>query len=131
VFKYLGDLVVYSASIFEHPQHLREVLGRLRPVGFTLNKKTVLGASEIKYLGCYLSSRGIRVIPDRLKAIKQYPRPRNLFSVRRFLGLVSFNAWFIPEFSLPVAPLHRLRGKGIHFYGGGQQALFEILKQTL
>jgi hypothetical protein len=69
VFHYLGDLVVYSALIYEHQQHLRGP-GRLRPVGFTLNKeKIILGASEIKCLGHYLSSRGIRVIPDRVEAI--------------------------------------------------------------
>ena len=71
VFNYLDDLVVYSALISEHQEHLREALGRLRSAGFTLNKeKRVLGASEIKYLGHYLSSRGIRVIPDRVEAIK-------------------------------------------------------------
>ena len=58
-----------------------------------LNKeKIVLGASEIKYLGHYLSSRGIRVIPDRVENIKQYPCPRNSRSVRHFLGMVSFCA---------------------------------------
>jgi hypothetical protein len=52
VFNYLDDLVVYSASIFTHQKRLREFLGRLRSAGYTLNKeKTVLGASEIKYLG--------------------------------------------------------------------------------
>ena len=61
VFNYLDDLVVYSASIFEHQEHLREVLASFRSAGFTLNKeKIVLGASEIRYLGHYFSSRGIK-----------------------------------------------------------------------
>jgi len=52
VFNYLDDLVVYLASISEHQEHLREVLGTLQSVGFTLNEeKIVLGTSEIKYLG--------------------------------------------------------------------------------
>jgi hypothetical protein len=133
VFNYLDDLVVYSASIFEHQEHLTEVLGRLRSAGFTLNKeKLVLGASEIKYLGHYLSSRGIRVIPDMVEAIKQYPCPRNLRGVRRFLGMISFYARFIPAFSQRAAPLHRLKAKGIHFvWGEAQQALFESLKTAL
>jgi len=74
IMNYLDDLVVYLALITEHQKHLREVLGRFRSVGFTLNKgKTVLGASEIKYLGHYLSSRRIKSDPrygEGHKAIK-------------------------------------------------------------
>jgi len=52
-----------------------------------LNKeKIVLGTSEIKYLGYYLSSTGIRVIPDRVEAIKEYPHPQNLCSVKVISG---------------------------------------------
>ena len=66
VFNYLDDLVIYSATVSEHKKHLREVLTKLQTAGFTLNKEeVVLGASEIKYLGHYLSARGIRVIPDK------------------------------------------------------------------
>ena len=116
VFNYSGDLVLYSASISEHQEHVRQVLGRLRSAGITLNdEKIVLGASEIKYLGHYLSSRGIRGIPDRVEAIKQYPCPRNLRGVRRFLGKVIFFERFIPEFSQRATPQSRLKGKGIHF----------------
>jgi hypothetical protein len=59
------------------------------------------------------------VIPDRVEAIKQYPRPRNLRSVRRFGGMVSFYARSIPEFSQRSAPLHRLKEKRIQFVLGG------------
>jgi hypothetical protein len=71
VFHHLDDLVVYLASISEHQVHLKEVLGRLQSAGFILNKEEILlGASEVKYLGHYLSSRIIRVIPDRGEAIR-------------------------------------------------------------
>jgi len=79
MFNYLDDLLIYSATVTEHKEHFREVLNRLQTAGFTLNKeKVVLGAGEIKYLGHYLSARGVRVIPDRVEVIKQFPRPRNL-----------------------------------------------------
>jgi hypothetical protein len=114
VFNYLDDLVIYTATVTEHKEHFREVLNRLQTDGFTLNKeKVVLGASGIKYLGHYLSATGIRVIPDRVEVIKRFPRPRNLRSLRRFIGMVGFYARFIPDFSMKAAALHSLKGKGI------------------
>lgn len=66
VFNFTDNLVVYSLSVSEHCQQLRQVLGRLHSTGFTLNiDKAVLGASEFKYLGYYLSSRGVGGFPRR------------------------------------------------------------------
>ena len=129
VINYMDDLVIYSPTVTEHKERLREALNRLQTAGFTLNKeKVVLGASEIKYLGHYLSARRISVIPDRVEAIKQFPHPRNLRSLRRFIGMVGFYARFIPDFSMKAAPLHSLKGKGIQFkWGEEHQASFDML----
>ena len=133
VINYMDDLVIYSPTVTEHKERLREALNRLQTAGFTLNKeKVVLGASEIKYLGHYLSARGIRVIPDRMEVIKQFPRPRNLRSLRRFIGMVGFYARFIPDFSMKAAPPHRSKGKGIQFkWEEEHQASFDMLKKAL
>jgi hypothetical protein len=110
VFNFMDDLVVYSPSLVEHERHLRRVFQRLQDAGFTLNKdKVTLAASEIRYLGHYLSSRGIRVIPERVEAIKGFPPPHNLKTLRRFLGTANFYARFIPRFSERAAPLHALK----------------------
>jgi hypothetical protein len=88
---FFDDLVVYSPSVEEHVVHVREVLGRLQEAGFTLNPdKVTLGATEIKYVGHLLSSRVIRILPDRVAIIRLYPRPANLRALRRFIGMVGF-----------------------------------------
>jgi hypothetical protein len=59
--------------------------------GFTLNKdKITLGASQIKYLGHSLSYRSVRVISERIDAIKSFPCPKTFQAVNRFLGKVGF-----------------------------------------
>jgi hypothetical protein len=46
----------------------------LQRAGFTLNPdKITLGATEIKYLGHMLSSRDVKVLPNRVAAIQRYP----------------------------------------------------------
>jgi hypothetical protein len=101
VFNYLDELLVSSVAISEHQLYLREVLGRLHSAGFTLDKAIVLGASEIKYLGhCH---------PEEEDSVEHFPRPHNLRSVWRSVGMVSFYAGFIAELSLRTPPPHQLK----------------------
>ena len=112
VFNFADDLVVHSPTWDDHLTHVREVLARLQNAGFTLNpKKCTLAAREIKYLGHVLSASGIRVLPDRVTAIQQYPPPTNVKVLRRFINMVGFYGRFIPEFSLKSAVLHDLKKK--------------------
>jgi hypothetical protein len=129
VFNFLDDLVVFSPSAGKHEKHLREVL-RLERAAFTLNPETlILGASEIKYLGHLLSSRGVKVLPDRVDAIQKYPRSTNLRALRRFLGMVGFYARFIPGYSRKTATLHALKRKGVSFvWDEEHQRAFDSLK---
>ena len=133
VFNYLDDLVIYSRSVEEHSVHLRVALRRLQEAGFTLNpEKVVIAAKEIKYLGHLLSAQGISVLPERVAAIKAYPRPTNLRALRRFIGMTGFYARFIPNYSKRAEVLHALKRKGAKFeWTPERQSAFEELKQAL
>jgi hypothetical protein len=133
VFNFIDDLVIYSSSPEEHEMHVREVLRRLQNAGLTLNpEKVTLCAPEITYLGHLLSAKGVKVLPDRIMAIQNYPRPITLRQLRRFLGMVGFYARFIPEFSRRAAVLHALKKKGVQFvWADDHQAAFESLKKAL
>ena len=118
VFNYLDDFIVYSASVEKHSNHLRVVLRRLQEAGFTLNPdKITIGAVDVEYLGHLLSSRGIRVLPDRVAIIHAYPSPTNLRGLRRFIGMTAFNARFIPNYSNRAAVLHALKKRGQNLNG--------------
>ena len=110
VFNYLDDLIVYSGSVEKHAAQLRVVLPRLQEAGFTLNPdKITIGAVEIKYLGHLLSSRGNHVLPDRVAAIRAYPCPTNLRTLRRTIGKTAFYARFIRNYSRRAAALHAFK----------------------
>ena len=93
---------------------MRELLCRLQRSGFTLNPdKVVLAASEIKYLGHLISARWVKILPERVTAIQDYPRPTNLKSLRRFIGMVGFYSRSIPGYGSVVVTLHELKRKGV------------------
>jgi hypothetical protein len=129
----LDDLVVCSPSAEEHVAHVQEVLGRLQTASFTLNPdKVTFGATEIKYLGHLVSSRWIGILPDRVAGIQKYPRPTNLRTLRRSIGIVVFYARFVPDYSRRAAILSGLKKKGIPFvWRDEHQAAFETFKQAL
>jgi len=133
VFNFVDDLVVYSPSIEEHRIHVRKVLNRLQGAGLTLNPEKVLfGATEIKYLGLLISGRGVKIVPDRVLAVQQYPRPTSLRSLRRFMGMVGFYARFIPWYGDITIVLHGLKKKGLAFAWKEQhQEALEALKRAL
>jgi hypothetical protein len=133
VYNFMDDLVVYSSSLEEHLEHLREVFRRLKKAGFTLNRdKVALARSEIKFLGHVLSADGVKILPERVEAISQFPTPKNLKAVRRFLGMVGFYANFIKGFSQMAEPLHALKRKEVAFvWSGPQKEAFEQLKASI
>jgi hypothetical protein len=68
------------------------------------------------------------VLPERIEVIRNFPLPKNLKAVRRFLGMVGFYGCFIERFSQIAEPLHALKRKNARFvWGEAQQAAFERL----
>jgi len=91
LFNYLHYMVVYCRPFNENMEHGRAVHQRLQEAGFTLNpNKMTKEASEVKYLGHSLSTR---------ENIKAYPRPTNLRTLKRFIGITGFYTRFVPDFS--------------------------------
>lgn len=114
VFVYLDDLIVVSESFDEHIRALSLVSKRLRDANLTVNyEKCQFCVSSIKYLGYVATSdSGISTDPDKVKIILDYPKPRNVTEMRRFMGMASYYRIFVPNFAALASPLHELTKGG-------------------
>jgi hypothetical protein len=58
-----------------------------------------------------VTSEGVKPGPQKVKAIKEFPTPRNTKDVKSFLRLAGYYRKFIPQFSKIAKPLNELLKK--------------------
>jgi hypothetical protein len=84
-----------------------------------------------KYLGYIIEvGRGIRMDPDKMKAIKEWQPPKTLKGVRSFLSFANYYRYFIKQYTDIAKPLVDLTKKNTPFvWGSAQRDAFETMKQ--
>jgi len=106
VIVYLDDILIFSRTKEEHLQHVRRVLEKLQQNKLLINlKKCTFLQKELVYLGFVVAENELKMDPEKIAAIKNWPSPRSLFEVRSFHGLASFYRKFIRNFSEICAPM--------------------------
>ena len=91
VLVYLDDILIFSKSVEEHLTHIRQVLDILRAQKFYGRlQKCHFNQTSIKYLGHIISAEGIRVNPEKIQAVKDWSRPKDVRQIRQFLGLSNY-----------------------------------------
>ncbi|OMO49566.1 reverse transcriptase [Corchorus capsularis] len=130
---YFDDILVYSRNLDEHVRHLRCVLDVLRVEKLYANlKKCTFCTNKLVFLGFVVSSQGIEVDEEKIKAIKDWPTPTNVGQVRYFHGLAGFYRRFVKDFSTLAAPITSVMKNNAPFnWGDEQQEAFETLKDKL
>ncbi len=97
---YLDDVIVWGTTFAEHHKRLATFLGRFRAAGLRLKpKKCDLFKPEVSFFGHRVSAKGVSTNPEKVAAIRNWPRPTNLTQVRSFLGLASYYRRFIAGFA--------------------------------
>ena len=110
---YMDDVIVFSETWDLHLEHVNTVLKCLLDAGLTVNPdKMQTGAELIKYLGMIFTPGIMQPNPDKVKAIREYPQPRNKIELQRFIGMLGFFIIYIYFATIFLDPLHKLISKG-------------------
>ena len=97
---YIDDVLVFSMSVSEHVQHLREVLGKLEEYGMTVKEsKCVFGRRKLEYLGHLIGGGQLAVPEHRAEAMANYLLPKTRKQLRSFLGAAGYYRQFVPAFA--------------------------------
>ena len=101
----IDDIIIFASNQQEHDKVLRTLLTRLREKGLTLNRnKCEFNKSELKFIAHTLSSSGIKIADDKVKAVKETLPPTNPSEVKSFLGLINFCSKFIKNLATIAEP---------------------------
>ncbi|PIK46200.1 gag-pol fusion protein [Apostichopus japonicus] len=99
---------------------------RLKP------SKCDFAAQKVTYLGHVITKDGVQADPSKTEAISQFPCPRDVSTLRGFLGLCNYYRRFVHGFAKIAAPLNNLLKKDVPFTWSKQcEDAFESLKHAL
>jgi hypothetical protein len=130
---YLDDVLIAAPTLEETIAAFENVCERFREHGLLLNmKKCKFFKKEIVYLGFKLTDKGILPDDGHVKAIAEFPVPRTVKQVQRFLGMAGFYRRFIKDFAKIARPLSRLSRIDIPWqWTAAEQEAFDILRIKL
>jgi hypothetical protein len=133
VFVYLDDVLVFSDDVAEHAKHLHLVLSKLEEEKlYAKPTKCLIGASSLTFLGHVIGNGTLKADPAKTQIVRDFPVPRSVPGVRRFLGMVNYFRRFIPNLSAIAHPLHELTHKYAQFtWGLEQETAFKKLRDEL
>lgn len=129
---FFDDILIYSRSREEHISHLRVVFKIMRANKLYAKKsKCEFATRKVEYLGHFISAEGVSTDPAKIKAITEWPKPKNLKALRGFLGLAGYYRRFVQSFGAISRPLSALTKKDSFLWNEEAQTAFESLKESM
>ena len=95
-------MIIYGRSDLEHDKHLLNFLEVCRKNTLNLNPdKMQFRLPQVSFFGHQWSTKGLSPGPEKIAAVKRMNLPRDVETMRSFLGLVNY----LNRFSLHLAEL--------------------------
>ena len=131
-YKLVDDLLTGGDSEGSLIKNVKEIFQRCRDNGIQLNRAKLQFGDEVVFAGHIISKDGVRCDPKKLAALKEFPQPKDLTTLRGFLGLANQLAIGIPSLAMTTGPLRELLRKDVAFlWQEEQQQAFQEVKDLL
>jgi len=92
-----------------HDELVEKVLRRLEENDlFVKPEKCKWKVREVEFLGVVIGPKGVEMQKEKVEGVLNWPVPRNVKEVQKFLGLANYYRRFIKDFAKIAALLHVL-----------------------
>ena len=136
---FIDDIALATRTVAEHRWLLEQVLRRLHAHGVQLRfDKSEFFVSRMSFLGHVVDAESepgitlIRADPKHVAAIRDFPTPTSVTSLRRFLGMTVFLQQLVDGHACLAAPLHELTKQDVDWkWETEHETAFNDLKESL
>ena len=106
---FIDDVIVGTETEEGHDELVAEVVKRLEENDLYVKpEKCKWKVKEVEFLGVVIGPEGIKMKKEKVKGVLEWPIPKCVKDIQKFLGLANYYRRFIEGFAMVARPLHDL-----------------------
>ena len=128
---FINDVIVGTKTEEGHDELVVEVVKRLEENDLYIKpEKYKWKVRKIEFLGVVIGPEGIRIEKEKVKGVLEWPTPKCVKDIQKFLGLANYYCQFIEGFATVARPLYDLVKKDKKWnWTERQEKVFQELKE--
>ena len=129
---FVDDVLIGTEMEEGHNELVKEVLKRLKENDLYVKpEKCAWKVQKVNFLGVVMGEGKIEMEEDKVAGVLNWPIPKTVRDIRKFLGLANYYKCFVKDFAKLARPLNNLKKKEEKWrWGEEQQKAFKQLKMV-
>ena len=109
---FIDDVMIAMETEEGHDEIVEEVLRRLEENDlFVKLEKCMWKVKEVGFVRVIIREDGVRMEKEKVQRVLEWPVPRSVKDMQKFLELASYYRWFVKDFAKIAKPLHEMTRK--------------------
>ena len=131
VVNFIGDIIVETKEEEGYNEVVKKVVKQLAENNLYVKlEKYKQKIRKVGFLRIVIRSKGIQIEEEKMKGILEWPTPKGIKYIQKFLELSNYYQWFIKNFAVIARLLHNLVRKNQKWdYTERQEVAFRKLKK--
>jgi len=106
---FMDNVLIGIENEKKHNEIVEEVLRRMEENNLYIKpEKYVWKVKEINFLELVIEVKGIKIQKEKVVGVLEWPRPKTVKEVQKFLGLANYYRKFVKDFAKLAKLLHKL-----------------------